>query len=870
MKVKIPQTHRFNVTGKKAIIVAGIVCFAFLLFGATVVAYYWSKVGQIVDERLKHPLFTQTAKIYAAPPQVRPGQKLRPSEVEQELEDAGYSVDGQGTASPMGTYAINAHAITIHPGPQSYHAQDGATISFSEEAVSEITGDNGQPLVAYELEPLLVTGLSDQNHAKRRMVTYDELPPYLVPAVTSIEDRHFFQHDGVDYGRVFGALLTDMRSRRYSQGFSTLTMQLAKDFFLSPEKRLKRKFLQVLLAFQLEHRFNKQQIFQMYANEVPLGQRGSFSVDGFGEAAQAYFGKDVRQLDLPECALLAGVIQSPSRLNPFRHPERALERRNVVLDAMVETGAITKAQAEEAGATPLKLDPSAFDAGEAPYFVDLVRDQLIQRLGDNDYNEQGLRIYTSLDPQLQQIAQDAVASGMKHVDELVTARHDRLVRAALKAGEAPPPLVSPQVALIALDPHTGQVLALVGGRNYGISQYNHAVAHRPTGSTFKPFVYAAAFNTAIAGTPLTNPDGNSAVFTPVTILHDEQTTFTFNNEDYTPKDFDSKYYGDVTATEALYRSLNNPTIALAQMVGFDNVAALARDAGIKSARGTPAMAIGAYDATPLELAGAYTVFANEGVHIDPWMLASVRAPNGDVLADYAPDTKPVLDPRAAFLTVSMMEQVLNNPHGSGAGVRNMGFTAPAAGKTGTEHDAWFAGFTSNLLCIVWVGNDDYSDIKIEGAHAAGPVWADFMKNAVKLPQYSDVKDFVPPAGVVQVRLDDNTNLLADEACPDDYTAAFLDGTQPTDTCDHSMGDQRNLFQKIFGLGQRPVTQAQPPPARVAQQPPPVKVAPAQPVVAQAPADDQNQDQKKKKKPGFWGRLFGKKDDDKQQNQNPPQ
>jgi penicillin-binding protein 1B len=383
-------------------------------------------------------------------------------------------------------------------------------------------------------------------------------------------------------------------------------------------------------------------------------------------------------------------------------------------------------------------------------------------------------------------------------------------------------------------------------------------------------VYAAAFNTAIAGTPLTNPDGNSAVFTPVTILHDEQTTFTFNNEDYTPKDFDSKYYGDVTATEALYRSLNNPTIALAQMVGFDNVAALARDAGIKSARGTPAMAIGAYDATPLELAGAYTVFANEGVHIDPWMLASVRAPNGDVLADYAPDTKPVLDPRAAFLTVSMMEQVLNNPHGSGAGVRNMGFTAPAAGKTGTEHDAWFAGFTSNLLCIVWVGNDDYSDIKIEGAHAAGPVWADFMKNAVKLPQYSDVKDFVPPAGVVQVRLDDNTNLLADDSCPEDYTAAFLDGTQPTDTCDHSMGDQRNLFQKIFGLGQRPVTQAQPPPARVAQQPPPVKVAPAQPVVAQAPADDQNQDQKKKKKPGFWGRLFGKKDDDKQQNQNPPQ
>jgi len=661
----------------------------------------------------------------------------------------------------------------------------------------------------------------------------------------------------------------------YMEGGSTLTMQLARGFFLTPEKRFKRKFLEIVITFQLEHRFTKQQIFQMYANQVPLGQRGSFSIDGFGEAAQAYFGKDVRQLDLPECALLAGIIQSPSRLNPFRHPERALERRNVVLDAMVETGNITKAQAEEAKAAPLQLEPGAFDAGEAPYFVDLVRDQLIQRLGDNEYNQQGLRIYTSLDPQLQQIAQDAVADGMKKVDEMVSARHARLVRAAERAGTAPPPLISPQVALVALNPHTGQVLAVVGGRNYGISQFDHAVSHRPTGSIFKPFVYAAAFNTAIAGTPLTNPDGNSAVFTPVTILHDEQTTFTFNDQDYTPRDFDNKYYGDITATEALYRSLNNPTIALAQMVGFDNVAALARDAGITSARGTPAMAIGAYDATPMQMAGAYTVFANDGVHIDPWMLASVRAPNGDVIADYAPQTKPVLDPRAAFLTLSMMEQVLNNPHGTGAGVRNMGFTAPAAGKTGTSHDAWYAGFTSNLLCIVWVGNDDYSDVKLEGAHAAGPIFADFMKNAVKLPEYSDTRDFVPPAGVVQVRLDDTTNLLADNACPQDYTAAFLDGTQPTDTCDHSMGDQRNLFQKIFGLGQRSVSPAPPPQQQAAHPagPPPPQAAP-QPSVAQTQPGDQNQDDKKKKKPGFWGRLFGKKDDSQQQNQpnqpNPPQ
>jgi len=878
VKVKVPR-FKIDVTGRNVLITAGLCCAVVAILGGMVFAYYWAQMGKVVDDRLKHPLFTETASIYAAPEEVRPGQKVSPSDIEQELQQAGYTVDGQGTPSTMGTYSAGDNTVTIHPGPNSYHAQDGATIHFADGAVSDVTGDNGQQLGAYELEPLLVTGLSDQSHTKRRLVTYDELPKYLVPAVTSIEDRHFFQHDGVDYPRVFGALLTDMRSGRYRQGFSTLTMQLAKDFFLSPQKSLKRKFFQVLIAFQLEHRFNKQQIFQMYANEVPLGQRGSFSIDGFGEAAQAYFGKDVSQLDLPECALLAGVIQSPSWLNPFRHPERALDRRNVVLDAMVETGDISKAQAAQAKIAPLGLDAGAFDAGEAPYFVDLVRDQLIQRLGDTDYNQQGLRIYTSLDPQLQQIAQDAVAEGMKQVDEFVREHHDHMARIAAKRGRTIPPANYPQVALVALNPHTGQVLALVGGRNYGLSQFDHAVSHRPTGSIFKPFVYAAAFNSALAGTPLTNANGTSAVFTPVTTLHDAQTSFTYgNNQVYTPRNFESEYFGDVSATEALYRSLNNATISLAEMVGLDNVASLARDAGITSVEATPAMAIGSYDATPLQMAGAYTVFANEGVKINPWMLASVRSANGDVIADYSPDTKPVLDPRAAFLTVSMMEQVLNNPHGTGAGVRGMGFRSPAAGKTGTSHDAWFAGFTSNLLCVVWVGNDDYSQLSnsmgaaAEGSRAAGPIWADFMKEAVKLPEYSDTRDFVPPPGVVQVELDRNTNLLADASCPDDYSAAFVDGTQPTDTCDHSMGDQRNLFQKIFGIGQRPVNPPPPPPKIAQPAPAPARANPAQPSVAQGQPASQDQDQKKKKKRGFWARLFGKGDDNSQQQppQNPQQ
>ena len=460
----------------------------------------------------------------------------------------------------------------------------------------------------------------------------------------------------------------------------------------------------------------------------------------------------------------------------------------MVLDAMVETGAITKEQAEAAKAEPLHLAQASVDEGEAPYFVDLVRDQLVQKLGDRDFNREGLRIYSSLDPDLQRAATVAVNSTIHVVDEQV----DRLYARRKKLGQS---YIYPQVALVALNPHTGQVLALVGGRNYGNSQLNHAVAKRPTGSIFKPFVYAAAFNTSVEGTQL---PGQGKLFSQLTMLNDEQTTYGQGTPyEYTPRNDGDQYYGQVTARFALQKSLNNATISLGSMVGFDRVAALARDAGVKNARGTPSVAIGSYDATPLDMAGAYTVFANNGVHLDPWMLASVRTPTGDVITDYTPTSKQILDPRVAFLTTDMLENVIN--HGTGAGTRTLGFTAPAAGKTGTDHDAWFAGYTSNLLCIVWVGNDDYTDVKIHGAEAAAPIWAEFMKKAVLLPQYSDTNQFTPPDGVQLVKIDKASNLLSDETCPDSFDAAFLDGTAPIVTCDHP-ADKRNFLQKIFGLG----------------------------------------------------------------------
>jgi penicillin-binding protein 1B len=754
----------------------------FAVFG-----FYYVKYQGVVDKRLTQPLFANTAKIYAAPREVRPGQKLSIQLLVSELREAGYTADGASQTSPLGTFSEGALTITVRPGPQSYHSQDAATIHINGGVVGSITDDHGQPLSSYELEPLLITGLSeDANRTKRRLVTYDEIPSNLVQAVLAIEDRRFFEHNGVNFWRLFEAGARDVATGQKQQGGSTLTMQLARGFFLSPEKRLKRKLIEIVITFQLEHRFSKKQIFEMYANEINLGQRGSFSIDGFGEASQAYFGKDVRQLDLSECALLAGMIQRPNYFTPFRHADRAIERRNLVLDSMVETGAITKDQAERAKAEPLHLTPGSVDASEAPYFVDLVRDQLAQKLGERDFNREGLHIYTSLDPDLQRAASAAVDSTIHVVDEQVDKLH-----AHRKPGET---YIYPQVALVALNPHTGQVLALVGGRNYGASQLNHAVAKRPTGSIFKPFVYAAAFAEAAEGTMLS---GQNKLFSPVTMLSDEQSTYDVGGQEYTPHNYHGEYHDQVTARYALQQSLNNATIGLAAMVGFDRVAALARDAGIRSARGTPSVAIGSYDATPLEMAGAYTTFANNGLHLDPWLLASVRTPTGDIITDYTPSSKQVLDARAAYLTTSLMQNVINS--GTGYEVRRRGFMSPAAGKTGTSHDAWFAGFTSNLLCIVWVGNDDYTDVQIEGAHAAAPIWAEFMKKAVELPQYSDTHDFSAPDGVEIVSLDKATNLLSDGTCPESYDAAFLDGTAPTDTCDHP-ADHRNVIQKIFGLG----------------------------------------------------------------------
>jgi penicillin-binding protein 1B len=809
VKVKLGPTN--DSFFKKLLRFCLIVFLFCVVIGAIVFGVEYHHYQGVVDARLAQgPLFASTAQIYAAPQEVRPGQQLTAASIAAALRRAGYNQNPQ-----LGTFQLRGDSILIKPGAESYLAPDGATITSSGGVVQSITAENGVALAAYKLEPQLITALSeDKNRIKRRIVTYDQIPTRMVQAVTAIEDRRFFEHGGINYGRTLECAVHDLMVGRKDCGGSTITQQLAKNFFLTPDKSISRKIAEAMITFQLEAHFNKQQIFTMYANEINIGQRGTYGINGFGEAAASYFGKNLRQLDTAECALIAGLIQNPNRRNPYRHPARAIERRNVVLDSMVETGDITKDEADQARAEPLNLAPLNIDGSEAPYFVDLVHDQLVQRLGDEDLTRDNLRIYTSLDPSLQQAASDAVEVGMKHVDELVRKLYARRGRHGYTGH-----ITYPQVALIALNPHTGQVLALVGGRNYAISQLDHALSERPTGSTFKPFVYAAAFNTSLDNTPL----GPSGVFTAITRINDDPQNFGTNGQTYMPGNFvHGEYPGMVTASDALAHSLNIATIALAQMVGYDNVAALARQAGIVNARGTPSVAIGTYDATPLELAGAYTVFANNGVHLKPWVLDSVRNSQGDIVADFAPDARQVLDPRVAFLTQSLLEGVMTR--GTGSIIRSMGFTAPAAGKTGTEHDSWFAGYSSNLLCVIWVGNDDYTDIKLQGADAAAPIWADFMNRAIKLPQYSDMKAFPQPSGVATMQVDKATDLPVDASCPgDSFSAAFLDGTQPQGTCSHmgpnteALGQaldnngnapHRNIFQKIFGLGKND-TQQQP-------------------------------------------------------------
>jgi penicillin-binding protein 1B len=822
-------------TSRVGLAVLGTVLFGFLA-ATCVFAYYYVQFGKLIDQRLTGQVFQNTSRVFSAPGHIYVDETpFHANDLATYLLRAGYQ-EGEAQGA-LGEFKVKGSTVEIRPSSNSYFRGGNALrVDFSGGTISRIIQlSDSAPRDSADIEPELITNLFDSSREKRRVVRFDDLPKDLVDAVLAAEDKRFFEHGGLDIVRVFGAALADLRRGQKAQGASTIDMQVARSFFFTTKREWRRKVKEVLMAVEINQRYSKQQIFELYANEVYLGNRGSFSIRGFGEAAEAYFGKDVRELTLGECAFLAGIIRAPNRYaTAERHLDRAEESRDRVLPQMVEDSYITQEQADAAKKVKLRFVNGGVNSGSAPYFVDMVKDHLLENFSEADLETQSYRIYTTLDPQLQHAAADAIQVGVQGADKLLAKRY----AAWAKKGEQ----TRVQVALVAMDARTGEIRALVGGRNYGESQLNHALARRQPGSVFKPFVYAAAFDNAA--------EGFTPIVTPVTTVDDVPTTFEFDGKDYTPDNYGEEFYGTVTVRDALIHSLNVATVKVAELIGYQRVVNLTRQMGLgTNIQPTPAVALGAYEMTPIDVSAAYTPFATNGFRAEPLFMRSVLAADGTVEETAGPRVRAVLDPRVAFLTTSIMEDVINR--GTGVTVRSMGFTAEAAGKTGTSRDGWFAGFTSNLLCVVWVGFDDNRDLGLSGSASAAPIWAEFMKRAVALPQYKNTADFDPPPGVIAEMIDPKTGQLANSSCPQSVQEYFIAGSEPTEMCGQAASSPSSWLSHLFGKGSNPP----PPPSAAANQPgqankPGAKPAPGdaqQPVPANADAE---------KKKGLLDKIFG--------------
>lgn len=732
-----------------------------LLVASVAAGYFYVVFTRLIDARLSGELTQSDPRVFARPFQVRRGQSLTPGQLVDRLNDLGYA--HRARAGEPGEFTVGQDAILIIPRTGELKGKltrvvFAARTSKGKEptAVDHILLlGSKQKTHNLTLDAPLITALVTSGREKRRDTPLSAIPPRMVQAVLAIEDRRFYDHLGVDPIGIAGAMLRNVfGDKPYLAGGSTLTNQLVKNTFLTADKTPQRKVTEWFMSIVLERRLSKDQILELYLNDVSLGQRGSFAIHGVAEAARLFFAKDVSNLELREAATIAAVIQSPSRLSPFNNPDRARERRNVVLRAMATAGYISADAAERASREPLGMVARALDA-EAPYFVDYVSQELQQKYGAAAAG--AVDVYTTLDLHLQRIAHEALRQGLTRVDEQLAKR--RRQRA--------------QAALIAVDPRTGEVLALVGGRTYNQSQYNRATnARRQPGSVFKPFVYLAAFEQAYA-------EGRADV-TPASVVLDEPTSFEFNQQTWTPGNYDGEYEGAITLRRALALSRNIATIKVAQHTGYDEVAALWRRVGAGTPpRPYPSIALGVFEATPLEIAESYTAFSNGGTIKPLRSILRLARAGRDVTLKNAPD-KSIARPDTTFLVTNMMRSVINE--GTGAGARAAGFALDAAGKSGTTNDlrdAWFVGFTPELLTVVWVGLDDNQPLGLSGTQAALPIWTSFMTRA--LAGHAN-RMFEAPEGILFVDIDRDTGRLAGPACPRVFREAFIAGTEPYEGC----------------------------------------------------------------------------------------
>ena len=718
----------------------GLVLFTIALaIAADALIRSYNFYSQIIDARLASGYLTSRPGLYAAPRVLQPGQNLSREKLINALRRAGY-LETNASNVWSGSFIINGTTLEIRPGPSRRTQPELVSVMFTGNEIAELRGD-GIALESFALQPEILSNDLSSKSGKREVLSFGEMPDVMVHAVLAIEDRRFFEHSGVDLAGMTRALWRNVTDEELGQGGSTITQQLVKNTYLSPEKTFRRKYAEAMLSIALERRLSKSDIFALYCNEVYLGQRGAVGVRGVKEATRVFFGKELRDVSVAEAATLAGMIQSPAHYSPVRHAEAARSRRNIVLAAMQQNGWITQEQFETASAEPIAVAPAPVaDNSLAPYFVDYVN-----RLTES--NDE--RIYTTIDLELQQAAEQALKRQLDHLDTLYTHRDSK-----------------PQAALVALDPHTGNVLAMVGGRNYAESQLNRATdASRQPGSTFKPFVYAAALE-----------DGMS----PVRMFMDAPREFVYDrNKIYRPANYGGGYSMDqVTMRTGLVKSLNVVTVDVALQTGLARIANLAQRFGLPKPERYPALALGTEEVTPLQLAAAYAAFVNAGQRVEAKAITSVGEPPAAHTLSTPVDQ--VIDPTTAYMITNMLSSVIER--GTARKARGAVRGTAIAGKTGTSRDGWFVGYSANLVCVVWIGFDDNKQLGLTGAEAALPAWVEFMNEAIALRPDLGGSNFECPEGIKFVEIDSATGLRSTITCPVRELIAVTDRLSPNLEC----------------------------------------------------------------------------------------
>jgi penicillin-binding protein 1B len=722
------------------------------------------RLDQVVRERFEGRLFRVPSRVLSAPIILYPGLDWQQVELRGTLQRLGYRDSPNAKGLALGRYVWQGPDLWIHrrafEHPTRAEPARLLRLRLAGRLIEELhDADSGRELGAAVLEPELVGAYYGPDHEQRELVRLGDVPRHLLDAILAVEDQRFLSHRGVDLRRIAGALLANLRARGIREGGSTLTQQLVKNFFLTPERSLQRKLQEAVMALIVEARYEKDAILEAYLNEIYLGQRGSTAIHGVGEAAHFYFGKSLRDLVLPESALIAAIIKSPNGLSPHSDPERTRKRRDLVLELMHAQGRIDDLAFAEAQAEPVRVAQLTPEPREARYFLDALQRQLPDFYGTTTLTTEGLQIYSTLDLRLQRAAARVLS------EELT-----RLEKAYPKL--APKGEARLEGCLIALRPQTGEVLALVGGRDYAKSQFDRCTqARRPAGSVFKPFVYAAALEPS-AGGPLVTlaarvDDAPLEVSTPSGL--------------WRPKNFDREHHGSVPLREALERSYNVATARLGQQVGIARVAEMAHRLGIESPLSpVPSLAIGAADITPLELARAYATLANGGIRPHIRTFEDVVDPNAGTLERQPIDFERVLDGGTAYLVTSLLEGVVDR--GTASSLRAQGLVGPIAGKTGTsneERDAWFVGYTPELVAVVWVGFDEPRSLGLASSAIALPIWGRFLRDATG----GTVRGaFVRPADVEEIEIDPSSGAVALAGCPARRAEYFLPGTEPTTTC----------------------------------------------------------------------------------------